>query len=86
MHIAKYLAAALAVAGSGWLLTAANGIRIILLDNAAGWHIYDVPSHPTVLMIVYLVGGFSLPFLSRGSSQLFKSSMGNSAAHSGGVI
>jgi|RhiMethySRZTD1v2_1073278.scaffolds.fasta_scaffold4350431_1 hypothetical protein len=62
MRALRIVAAALAIVSSGWLLMAANGLRIIARDHAAGWQIYDLPSHPVVRMVGYLTVGLALPF------------------------
>ena len=54
----KYIGAGVAVLASGWLLGAANGIYLTILDRARGWN-FDLPTHPYALMATYLVGGLA---------------------------
>lgn len=49
---------------SGWSLLAYHGLRTTEQDRAIGWKVYQLPSHPTTHMVVYLALGAALPFLS----------------------
>ena len=53
MRALRTVAVALAIVSSGWLLMAANGLRVIAQDHVAGWQIYDLPSYPVVRMFGY---------------------------------
>ena len=64
MRTLRYLAAMIAISLSGWLLLAYHGLRTTEQDRALGWKIYQLPSHPTLLMVTYLTLGAALPFLS----------------------
>jgi hypothetical protein len=58
------VAAVIAMLLSGWTLLAYYGLRTTAQDRARGWEIYQLPSHPTLLMVAYLILGAALPFLS----------------------
>jgi hypothetical protein len=64
MRPLRYMAAAIAILLSGWSILAYHGLRTTAQDRARGWEIYQLPSHPTLLMAAYLALGAALPFLS----------------------
>jgi hypothetical protein len=59
----KYLGAATVLLISAWFLLGYEGLETTAEDRARGWHIYELPSHPIVHMVVYLALGLALPFL-----------------------
>jgi hypothetical protein len=64
MRTLKHVTAVIAMLLSGWSLLAYHGLRTTAQDRARGWAIYELPSHPTLLMVGYLALGAALPFLS----------------------
>jgi RHS repeat-associated protein len=60
----RYVATVMAMLLSGWSLLAIHGLRTAAQDRVRGWEIYKLPSHPTLLMMVYISLGAALPFLS----------------------
>jgi hypothetical protein len=64
MRPLKYLAAIISIVLSGWSLLAYHGLRTTEQDRALGWKVYELPSHLTLFMIMYLTLGVALPFLS----------------------
>jgi hypothetical protein len=63
MRFLKYLGAATVLLTSAWLLLAYEGVKTTAEDQARGWHIYELPSHPVLHMVVYLGVGLVLPFI-----------------------
>ena len=64
MRRLKYAASVLAISVSGWSLLAYRGLRTTTQDRTRGWEIYRSPSHPMLLMALYLALAAALPFLS----------------------
>jgi hypothetical protein len=64
MRVLRYIGAALAILASGWLLLGYHGLSTSLKDRSNGWQIYELPSHPFTRMLIFLMLGLALPFLS----------------------
>ena len=62
MRFLKDLGAATVLLTSAWLLLAYEGVKTTAEDQVRGWHIYELPSHPVLHMVVYLGVGLALPF------------------------
>jgi hypothetical protein len=63
MRFLRYVGAATVLMTSAWLLLAYEGVKTTAEDQAGGWHIYELPSHPILRMVLYLAVGLGLPFL-----------------------
>ena len=61
MRILRYIAAAMAILVSGWLL--ADGF-VLAGDLAGGVRDIDLPSHPVARLFIFLTLSLALPFFS----------------------
>src|SRR6266480_3549548 len=64
MRVLKYIGAVMAILASGWLLLGYYGLSTTAQDRSNGWQIYELPSHPFTRMLIFLILGLALPFLS----------------------
>jgi hypothetical protein len=61
MRVLRYIAAAVAILVSGWLLLEGYSLAG---DLAGGVRDFDLPSHPAARMVIFLALGLALLFLS----------------------
>ena len=64
MRASRYVAAIITILLSGWTLLAYHGLGTAAQDRARGWEVYQLPSHPGLFMMAFLILSAALPFLS----------------------